>query len=169
LYAKRERGALENPNRLIELVRRVEGMIETFQRGESEFTVDGDVSIALIELDRLLSHYENTQELLGFADVGATLVTTQDYAHTFVSLDAARFLDTLGNGRVEFVAKEDAATPDLRVCTQDGSWSWHVEVHVPRELVTRALDRSRWLEHAISSMTRSGRRRPSCAGATRSS
>lgn len=151
LTNKHERGELANAHRLIELVDRVEAMIEILKRGDEWIPIDGDFSIAVMELDRLLRLYEYAETLPGFAEVGATLTSTEDYAHTLVMLEAARWIDMLGNGHVEFVPREPkAATPDLRVYTNDRSWWWHIEVHVPRELVqppvgSLTVDRARYL------------------------
>jgi hypothetical protein len=135
LTRKHERGALANPHRLIELVRRVEAMIETLERGEQWIQVDGDFSVAVMELGRLLSRYEYAEKLPGFHEVGVAFATTQDYSHALVMLDAAWFLDAAGNAHIEFVPTERDSTTDLRVYTRDRSWSWQVEVHVPSELV----------------------------------
>ncbi len=132
---KQQRGDLENPHRLVELVKRVQSMIEVFERGNAEIELDADARVALMELDRLLRHYDYAERIPGFADAGVFLTKTQDYAHTLVLLDNVWLIANIGNGTVEFVEDTESKTPDLRVCTKDRSSSWHVEVHVPRDLI----------------------------------
>ncbi len=153
VYAKHEKCDLARPHRFIELVQRVESFAEEYEdSGGGWVKIDGDISIGLMELDRLLTYYENPEKLPpGFDDVGASLASTEDYAHTLVMLDAAWFMDACGNGHVECVPTQSGArTPDLRVLTDDRSFSWHVEVHVAGELVhpvvaSLSVDRARYL------------------------
>lgn len=139
LSRKHERGELANPHRLIEVVRRLETMISVLKSGEKWVEIDGDFSVAATELDRLLTAFEYGQKLPGFDKAGLTFATMGEYAHSLVMLEAASYIDKL-NANVEFVEPEHgSATPDIRVYTNDRSWSWHVEVHVPRDLIHPAV------------------------------
>lgn len=134
LYAKHTRGGpLSRPHRLIVLVLRVQAMIQSWERHGS-LALDDTASVTVMELSTALRLLEAAREIPAFARVGATVKTSDDYAHTLVMLSAVWFLEAVGNGRVEFVPTADSPMPDLRVRGHDGA-PLYVEVYVPRVLV----------------------------------
>lgn len=139
LEAKYQRGLKsltppKSPHRLVVLVKRVETMITQLETGAS-LPLDHISRVSVKELRDALSLLEEARDAPGFADVGATINSTQDYAHTLVMLSARWFLEAIGNGRVEFIPTEASPRPDLRVHTSDGASWWHAEVYVPRDLI----------------------------------